>query len=183
MKTKRKQIESMTFLVENEHSRTTIEEAVQRGEVIAKGTLLARDLSNQPANHLTPTQLAEKAAAVAETTGLGCEIFDKAILVEKGFRTLLAVAQGSAEEPRFIILEYVPDGEGQDTVVLVGKGITFDTGGISLKSGGGMHEMKHDMSGAAAVIGAMQAIGQLKPNVRVIGVVAATENMPQWNGY
>ena len=76
------------------------------------------------------------------------------------------------------MLEYVPDGEGQDTVVLVGKGITFDTGGISLKSGGGMHEMKHDMSGAAAVIGAMQVIGQLKPNVRVIGVIAATENMP-----
>ena len=174
----KKQIESMTFLVENEHSRTTIEEAVQRGEVIAKGTLLARDLSNQPANHLTPTQLAEKAETVADSTGLDCQIFDKATLKEKGFRTLLAVAQGSVEEPRFIVLEYVPDGEGQDTVVLVGKGITFDTGGISLKSGGGMHEMKHDMSGAAAVIGAMQAIGQLKPNVRVIGVVAATENMP-----
>ena len=174
----KKQIESMTFLVENEHSRTTIEAAVQRGEVIAKGTLLARDLSNQPGNHLTPTQLAEKAEAVAESTGLGCQIFDKATLVEKGFRTLLAVAQGSVEEPRFIVLEYVPDGEGQDTVVLVGKGITFDTGGISLKSGGGMHEMKHDMSGAAAVIGAMQVIGQLKPNVRVMGVIAATENMP-----
>ena len=174
----KKQIESMTFLVENEHSRTMIAEAVQRGEVIAKGTLLARDLSNQPANHLTPAQLAEKAEAVAESTGLDCQIFDKATLHEKGFRTLLAVAQGSVEEPRFIILEYVPDGEGQDTVVLVGKGITFDTGGISLKSGGGMHEMKHDMSGAAAVIGAMQAIGQLKPNVRVIGVIAATENMP-----
>jgi leucyl aminopeptidase len=174
----KKKIESITFLVENEQSRTTIESAVERGEVIANGTLLARDLSNQPGNYLTPTQLAEKAEAVAESTGLGCEIFDKATLEGKGFRTLLAVAQGSVEEPRFIVLEYVPDGEGQDTVVLVGKGITFDTGGISLKSGGGMHEMKHDMSGAAAVIGAMQVIGQLKPNVRVIGVIAATENMP-----
>lgn len=174
----KKKIKSITFLAENEQSRASVENAVQRGEIIANGTILARDLSNQPGNHLTPTQLAEKAEAIAAATGLGCEIFDKATLVEKGFRTLLAVAQGSVEEPRFIILEYVPDGEGQDTVVLVGKGITFDTGGISLKSGGGMHEMKHDMSGAAAVIGAMQVIGQLKPNVRVIGVVAATENMP-----
>ena len=173
-----KKIKSITFLAENEQSRASVENAVQRGEIIANGTILARDLSNQPGNHLTPTQLAEKAEAVAAATGLGCEIFDKATLVKKGFRTLLAVAQGSVEEPRFIILEYVPEGEGQDTVVLVGKGITFDTGGISLKSGGGMHEMKHDMSGAAAVIGAMQVIGQLKPNVRVIGVVAATENMP-----
>ena len=175
---KKKKLESITFLVDNEQIKTTIEDAVQRGETIAKGTLLARDLSNQPANYLTPTQLAEKAQAVAETAGLHCEVFDKATLQEKGFRTLLAVAQGSVEEPRFIILEYTPDGEGQDTVVLAGKGITFDTGGISLKSGGGMHEMKHDMSGAAAVIGAMQAIGHLKPNVRVIGVIAATENMP-----
>ena len=175
---KKKKLESLTFLAENEQIKATIEGAVGRGQAIANGTRLARDLSNQPANYLTPTQLAEQAEAVAEATGLGCEIFDKATLEEKGFRTLLAVAQGSVEEPRFIILEYTPDGEGQDTVVLVGKGITFDTGGISLKGGGGMHEMKHDMSGAAAVIGAMQAIGQLKPNVRVIGVIAASENMP-----
>ena len=174
----KKKLESITFLAENEQSKAMIEDAAQRGETIAKGTCLARDLSNQPANYLTPIQLAEKAQAVAETSGLGCEIFGKATLEEKGFRTLLAVAQGSVEEPRFIILEYTPDGEGQDTVVLVGKGITFDTGGISLKGGSGMHEMKHDMSGAAAVIGAMQVIGQLKPNVRVIGLVAATENMP-----
>lgn len=174
----KKKLESVTFLAESAQSQATVEAAVQRGEVIANGTLLARDLSNQPANYLTPTHLAEKAVKVAEATGLGCEIFDKATLEEKGFRTLLAVAQGSAEEPRFIILEYTPDGEGQDTVVLVGKGITFDTGGISIKGGSGMHEMKHDMSGAAAVIGAMQVIGQLKPNVRVIGLVAATENMP-----
>lgn len=173
-----KALESITFLAESEPSQPTVERAVQRGQIIAEGTMLARDLSNQPANHLTPTQLAEKAEAVAAVSGLHCEVFDKAVLVEKGFRTLLAVAQGSVEEPRFIMLEYTPEGEGQDTVVLVGKGITFDTGGISLKPGKGMHEMKHDMSGAAAVIGAMQAIGQLKPDLHVIGVIAATENMP-----
>lgn len=173
-----KALESITFLAESEPSQPTVERAVQRGQTIAEGTILARDLSNQPANHLTPTQLAEKAEAVAADSGLRCEVFDKATLEEKGFRTLLAVAQGSVEEPRFIILEYTPEGEGQDTVVLVGKGITFDTGGISLKPGKGMHEMKHDMSGAAAVLGAMKVVGQLKPDLHVIGVIAATENMP-----
>lgn len=171
-------LESITFLAESEPSQPVVERAVHRGQTIAEGTMLARDLSNQPANHLTPTQLADKAEAVAADNGLRCEVFDKATLEEKGFRTLLAVAQGSVEEPRFIILEYTPEGEGQDTVVLVGKGITFDTGGISLKPGKGMHEMKHDMSGAAAVLGAMQTIGQLKPDLHVIGVIAATENMP-----
>lgn len=173
-----KALESVTFLAESEPSQPTVERAVHRGQTIAEGTILARDLSNQPANHLMPTQLAEKAEAVAADSGLRCEVFDKATLEEKGFRTLLAVAQGSVEEPRFIILEYTPEGEGQDTVVLVGKGITFDTGGISLKPGKGMHEMKHDMSGAAAVLGAMKAVGQLKPDLHVIGVIAATENMP-----
>ena len=173
-----KALESITFLAESEPSQPTVERAVHRGQTIAEGTILARDLSNQPANHLTPTQLAEKAEAVAADSGLHCEVFDKATLEEKGFRTLLAVAQGSVEEPRFIILEYTPEGEGRDTVVLVGKGITFDTGGISLKPGKGMHEMKHDMSGAAAVLGAMKAVGQLKPDLHVIGVIAATENMP-----
>ena len=173
-----KGLESITFLAESEPSQPAVERAVHRGQTIAEGTMLARDLSNQPANHLTPTQLADKAEAVAADNGLRCEVFDKATLEEKGFRTLLAVAQGSVEEPRFIILEYTPEGEGQDTVVLVGKGITFDTGGISLKPGKGMHEMKHDMSGAAAVLGAMQTIGQLKPDLHVIGIIAATENMP-----
>ena len=173
-----KALESITFLAESEPSQPTVERAVHRGQTIAEGTILARDLSNQPANHLTPTQLAERAEAVAADSGLRCEVFDKATLEEKGFRTLLAVAQGSVEEPRFIILEYTPEGEGRDTVVLVGKGITFDTGGISLKPGKGMHEMKHDMSGAAAVLGAMKAVGQLKPDLHVIGVIAATENMP-----
>lgn len=173
-----KGLESITFLVESGFGKSAVEHAVARGQTIASGTTLARDLSNQPGNHLTPTRLAEKAQEVAEATGLNCEVFDKATLEEKGFGTLLAVAQGSVEEPRFVILDYTPEGEEQDTVALVGKGITFDTGGISLKPGSKMGDMKHDMSGAAAVIGAMQVIGHLKPNVRVIGVIATTENMP-----
>ena len=178
---KKLKLQSVTFLTEDAQRKPMIEAAVRRGELIANGTLLARDLSNAPGNYLTPTKLAERAEAVAETTGLNCEIFDKTTLEEKGFRGILAVSQGSAEEPRFIILEYVPDGEGQDTVVLVGKGITFDTGGINIKPAEGLVGMKADMSGAAAVIGAMQVIAQLKPNVRVIGLIAAAENMPGSN--
>ena len=128
--------------------------------------MLARDLSNQPGNKLTPTILAEKAREVANATGLKCEIFDLAELQEKEFGTLLAVAQGGDEEPRFVALEYIPEGDETETVVFVGKGITFDTGGISLKPGKGMEEMKHDMSGAAAVIGAMQVVGEIKPDLR-----------------
>lgn len=173
-----KQLESLSLLVTSEMEKASLDRIVERGQTIANGTILARDLSNQPSNHLTPSQLADKAQEVADNAGLNCTIFDKPTLEEKGFRTLLAVAQGSAEDPRFITLDYTPEGEGYETVALVGKGITFDTGGISIKSGSGMHEMKHDMSGAAAVLGAMQVIGHLKPDVRVIGVIAATENMP-----
>ena len=173
-----KNLESLTLLVGSDIEKSSLERLVLKGQTIANGTILARDLSNQPSNHLTPTLLAEKAEEIAEKVGLNCTVFDKSTLEEKGFRTLLAVSQGSAEEPRFIILEYKPEGDGQDTVALVGKGITFDTGGISLKSGKGMDEMKHDMSGSAAVLGAMQVIGNLKPNVRVLGIIAASENMP-----
>ena len=173
-----KELDAITFLVSDEDGISTLEAAVALGSAIARGTMLARDLSNQPGNKLTPTILAEKAQEVADGTGLTCEIFDLAKLKEKGFGTLIAVAQGSQEEPRFITLEFIPDGEKRETVVYVGKGITFDSGGISLKPGKGMEEMKHDMSGAAAVLGAMQVIGSIKPNLHVVGLIAASENMP-----
>ena len=173
-----KELDAITFLVSDEDGISTLEAAVALGSAIARGTMLARDLSNQPGNKLTPTILAEKAQEVADGTGLTCEIFDLAKLKEKGFGTLIAVAQGSQEEPRFITLEYIPEGEKRETVVYVGKGITFDSGGISLKPGKGMEEMKHDMSGAAAVLGAMQVIGNIKPNLHVVGLIAASENMP-----
>ena len=173
-----KELDAVTFLISDADGKSVLDEAVALGSAIAHGTNLARDLSNQPGNKLTPTMLAEKAREVADSTGLSCEIFDLAALKEKGFGTLLAVAQGSEEEPRFIALEYTPEGEKRETVVFVGKGITFDTGGISLKPGKGMEEMKHDMSGAAAVLGAMQVIGNIKPDLHVVGLIAATENMP-----
>ena len=100
--------------------------------------------------------------------GLKCAVFDLAQLEEKGFRTLLGVSQGSAEEPRFIVLEHIPDGEGKDTVAFVGKAITFDSGGLSLKSGSGMMDMKHDMSGAAAVLGAMQVVGVILNQISML---------------
>ena len=173
-----KQLEGITFLVENEASKAVVEQGIELGETIANGTILARDLSNQPPNHLTPTMLADKAQEIADTTELKCEIFQPTQLKEQGFGALIGVAQGSEEEPRFIILEHLPEGDAKETVVFVGKGITFDSGGLSLKSGSGMMEMKHDMSGAAAVLGAMQAVGHLKPNLHVVGLIAATENMP-----
>ena len=173
-----KNLESITFLVSDETTRSMVEKDVSIGDAIANGTNLARDLSNQPPNHLTPTMFADKAVEVANAVGLKCEVFDQAQLQEKGFRTLLGVSQGSAEEPRFIVLEHIPDGERKDTVAFLGKAITFDSGGLSLKSGSGMMDMKHDMSGAAAVLGAMQVVGELKPNLHVVGLIAASENMP-----
>ena len=173
-----KALDSITFLLTDETTKSMVEREIAIGDAIAKGTNLARDLSNQPANHLTPTMLADKAVEVANEVGLKCEVFDLAQLEEKGFRTLLGVSQGSVEEPRFIILEHIPEGEGKDTVAFVGKAITFDSGGLSLKSGSGMMDMKHDMSGAAAVLGAMQVVGVLKPDLHVVGLIAASENMP-----
>ncbi len=173
-----KALEAITIIVDDEDSLPAAEQAIEIGEIIAQGTILARDLSNQPANYLTPTMLADKAKTVADTTGLKCEILELAELKEKGFGALVGVAQGSQEEPRFIILEHFPEGDVKDSVVYVGKGITFDSGGLSLKPSRGMDEMKHDMSGAAAVLGAMQAIGRLRPNLHVVGLIAATENLP-----
>ena len=173
-----KALEAITFIVEAEAAISEAKRAIEIGETIAKATILARDLSNQPSNYMTPTMLAAKAQTIADTTGLKCEIFELAELKKKGFGALVGVAQGSREEPRFVILEHIPDGDVQDTVVFVGKGITFDSGGLSLKPSRGMDEMKHDMSGAAAVLGAMQAIGRLKPNLHVVGLIAATENLP-----
>ena len=140
---------------------------------------LARDLVNQPANYLTPAILAEKAQLVAKEKKLKCEIFDLARLQEEKFGAMLGVSQGSLEEPRFVILEYgFEEADKKDTLVLVGKGITFDSGGLSLKSSSGMETMKDDMAGAAAVLGVMQAIGEFKPDLHVVGLIAASENMP-----
>ena len=157
----------------------TLTDALNRGRILAEATALARDLANEPANYMTPTILAARARAVAETDGLTYTCFEKDEIAAKGMGAFLGVARGSHEPPKFIVLEYRGDPSNRQTTVgLLGKGITFDTGGISIKPAANMGEMKGDMAGGASVIAAMQAIAQLKPIINVTGIVPATENLP-----
>ncbi|MBI3993781.1 MAG: leucyl aminopeptidase [Candidatus Lambdaproteobacteria bacterium] len=151
--------------------------AMQQGMVRAEAMCLARTLGNQPANAMTPTQLAKEAATVAKRRGLKFKALERKQLEAMGMGLFMGVAKGSRQPPKLILLEYRPRGATR-TLAIVGKGITFDSGGISLKPGANMDEMKFDMCGAAAVLGAMDAIGALKPRVNVIGVVPACENLP-----
>jgi leucyl aminopeptidase len=153
--------------------------AVERGRILGEAQNFTRDLANEPANLLPPLKLAEAARRVAETFGLSCEVLDRQAIGILGMGALLGVAQGSAEPPCLIVLRYWPEAEGQFAHLgLVGKGVTFDTGGISIKPADGMEKMKYDMSGGAAVIGAMRAIAQLKPAIPVTAFIPAVENMP-----
>ncbi len=161
-----------------------VQEAARAGEILAQAQVWARDAANEPSNVMTPTRLAEEARALAEETGLEVEILERHTLRAMGFRAFLAVAQGSQEPPRLIVLRYTGDPEStRPPIGLVGKGITFDTGGISIKPAANMDYMKGDMGGAAAVIGAMGAIARLKPKVNVIGITPCTENMPSGTAY
>lgn len=154
--------------------------ALTRGQVLAEAVNLARDLVNEPANTMTPIALAEAAKRVAKASGLDFRALGPREMEKQGMGLLLGVARGSEEEPRLIHLTYVPEGASRDApvIALVGKGLTFDSGGLSIKDSDSMSSMKVDMGGGAAVIAAMQAIAALKPACTVHGVVAATENMP-----
>jgi leucyl aminopeptidase len=147
------------------------------GDAIAAGYRLTRGLQMQPGNICTPSYLADQAGKLAKTYGFTLTVLDRAQLKKEGMGALLAVAQGSAEEPRFIALEYKGGGV-QAPVVLVGKGVTFDSGGISIKPAQNMEDMKFDMSGAAAVLGTFEVLGRLKPKLNVVGLIPATENLP-----
>lgn len=151
--------------------------ALERGAILAESTNWARDLVNTPSNDLTPTILAGKAKQMAAEVGLECEILDQTDMERLGMGSLLGVAKGSAEEPKMIVLRY-RGSDDEQPFALVGKGVCFDTGGISLKPPQGMAAMKGDMAGAAAVLGAMRAIALLKPNQHVIAVAPCVENMP-----
>jgi leucyl aminopeptidase len=156
--------------------------AAKQGDVIGEALTLARDLINGPGNVVTPTTLAERAKDWCESGGLKVEILDKAKLEKMGCGGILAVNRGSTEPPRMIVMKHRPKGAVKGaSLALVGKGVTFDTGGISLKPGAKMHLMKADMSGAAAVIAAMGTIGRLGLPVNVTGIVPATDNMPDGN--
>src|SRR6058998_1244529 len=132
----------------------------------------------QPANVCTPSYLADRAKQLADAYGFTLTTLDRAAIRQEGMGALLAVAQGTEQEPRFIVLEYRGAGDAAPPIVLVGKGVTFDSGGISIKPAQNMEDMKYDMSGAAAVLGAFEVVGLLKPKVNVVGLIPATENLP-----
>jgi len=157
---------------------------VRRGAEIAAGVSMARDLTSEPPNVLNPVEFARRARVMAAELGMGCTVLGEAEMRAEKMNILLGVSQGSANEAQLIILEHAPAGTAtQPPLVLVGKGITFDTGGISIKPGERMEEMKGDMSGAGAVISALGAIARLGVQRRVIGVAACVENMPDGNAY
>jgi leucyl aminopeptidase len=157
------------------------EKAAKQGQAIAAGVTLAKDLGNLPPNICTPTYLGEQAQQLAKQFGFKVEVFEKAEIEKLGMGSFLGVAQGSIEPPRFIVLQHLKGDKNQKPVVLVGKGITFDTGGISLKPGADMDEMKYDMCGAASVLGTFKALGEMDLGLNVVGIVATCENMPSGN--
>lgn len=173
---KKKPLETIGFQLDSEIAGThsALPEHV-RAE--CKGTLLARDWVTLPANDKRPEMYADSVKQAAEAAGLSVTVLDEAALAEKGFGAMLAVAQGSEAKPRLVILEYRAEGAGK-TVALVGKGVTFDTGGLNLKISGSMTDMKTDMAGSAAVAGALIAVADLKPDCNVIGLLPLVENMP-----
>ena len=152
--------------------------ALRRGEAIAEGTTLARECANRPGNHCTPTFLAEQAKKLGKDHGLKVEILERKDCEKLGMGSFLAVAQGSDEPLKFIVARWMGGAKDAAPVVLVGKGITFDTGGISLKPGAEMDEMKFDMGGAASVLGTLKAVAMAKAKVNLIGIIPACENMP-----
>jgi len=189
-------VQSFTLVAPAGADRAAVESAFAEGVVIGESQNFTRSLVNEPGNKLTPTIMGQRAAAMAKEVGLACEVHSTDKLHELKMGAFWGVSQGSEEPPALIVLRYEPTGvadgpklnptdkdpsAGAPVLGLVGKGITFDTGGISIKPGDNMEKMKYDMAGGAAMIGAMQAIAQLKPAVKVIGLVCAAENMPSGN--
>lgn len=167
------------LLIENQTVNIdTVTQGVQAGQIIAESVNYARDLVNHPAQYMTPTKMAWHAGEIAKQHGFELSVLEKEDMQQKGMGALLAVAQGSVEPPKLVVLKYQGDPVNQETIAFVGKGITFDSGGISIKPSAKMDEMKGDMAGGAAVLGAMKALGQLKPKVNIIALIPCTENMP-----
>jgi leucyl aminopeptidase len=171
-------IQSLTIAAPDA-DRPAIEAAVREGVIVGESQNFARSLVNEPGNKLTPTILGQRAAVMAQEVGLGWKVHSTEMLHHLKMGAFWSVSQGSAEPPALIVLRYEPEGVTDGPVLgLVGKGITFDTGGISIKPSDNMEQMKYDMAGGAAMMGAMRAIALLKPRVRVIAIVCAAENMP-----
>src|SRR5215475_7671082 len=159
--------------------KAAMDKAAHEAQIIGESQNFTRDLVNEPSNRMTPTILAERAKKMCAEVGLKCEVYGPDKIKEMKMGAFWSVAQGSDEPPALIVMTYEPAGAPAKPVLgLVGKGITFDTGGISIKPADGMEKMKYDMAGGATMIGAMRAIALLKPKIKVIGIVCATENMP-----
>ena len=177
----RRPLRKLTLSVERRTDLTPAEEALRQGLAIAEGMALAKTLGNLPANICHPGYLAEQALAMAAEFKLDCEILEAADMEKLGMHSLLAVARGAHQPPKMIILSYKGARASDKPVVLVGKGVTFDTGGISLKPAAEMDEMKYDMCGAASVLGAIQATARMQLPINLTVIVPATENMPGGN--
>jgi leucyl aminopeptidase len=178
-------IQSLTVLAPASLDQKAAETGFNEGIIIAESQNFTRTLVNEPGNRMTPTILGQKAAEMAQEVGLKCEVFGADKLHELKMGAFWSVTQGSDEPPALIVIRYEPENATTDGPVLglVGKGITFDTGGISIKPSDNMEKMKYDMAGGAAMIGAMRAIAQLKPDVKVLAIVCAAENMPSGKAY
>jgi leucyl aminopeptidase len=174
---KRSGADTVTILAQG-FDEAALRKGLERGEVLGEAVNVARRLAITPANDMTPTHLADEATKIAKEVGLSIDVLDEERCRKENMGSFLSVAQGSAQPPKFIVMTYKGDPSSSELLALVGKGITFDTGGISIKPAERMEEMKYDMSGGAGVIAAMGAIGKLKPKLNVVGIVPATENMP-----
>jgi len=169
---------SAITLLTTQAGRDVAQRGAVHGDVVGRAVNLARGLATRPGNIATPAFLAATGKDIADRFGLRLTVLDRAGIEQEGMKALLAVAQGTDQDPRFIALEYRGAGEDHAPLVIIGKGVTFDSGGISLKPAERMEEMKYDMSGAAATLGAMQAIAELRLGMNVVGLIPATENLP-----
>ncbi|RMH08700.1 MAG: leucyl aminopeptidase, partial [Aquificota bacterium] len=159
------------------------EEGIKVGKVFSEAQNFTRDLVNEPGNVINPITLAEVAQRLAQEYGLECKVYDEKQIQEMGMLALYSVGKGSATPPRFVHLVYRPQGEPKERIAIVGKGLTFDSGGLNIKTGDYMRHMKMDKAGACAVLGIMRAVAQLKPDVEVHGIFGAAENMPSGTAY
>jgi len=175
-KENKRALRAVNIMVLSRRDLDEAEDGLRKAKAVASGTIFARDLSNEPGNVCTPEWLGNEAAALSHEK-LKVTVMDKAAIEKAGFTALLAVNQGSAKEPRFIVLEYNGGKKGDAPVALVGKGLTFDAGGISIKPAGAMDEMKFDMCGSAAVLGIFKAVTEMNLPINLLGVIPSTENL------
>ncbi len=170
-------------IVSNDEAKPRLEGGSDKGKILAGATNLARDMVNEPANYMTPSHMADTAAKLAKDYGLEVDVLEQEQMAELGMGALIGVARGSQQPPKFIVLRYKGSDAAETDAALIGKGVTFDSGGISIKPSEKLEEMKGDMAGGAAVMAAIVAVAQLKPQVNVIAVIPATENLPDGNAF